>query len=159
MPGLGCEPSQPRLGHVDLALDTQVQGRIQRLRRPPRPWVLHQPELVELVRLPSATEFVDVPTRPPPPGSGQFPGLAEAKRRGQRFAVADGADVQRPVQPVIVRRIEHLVARAAQVEKINQEVRPFRYAEGQYDMVVVAGIVTVLGHSDERATGSPRRCG
>ena len=138
VPGLGCEPPQPRLGRVDLPFDTQVQGRSQRLRRPLRSWVLHQPQLVELARLQarrrSSMSSPDHRHQTPP----NF--LASLKRRGQRIAVADRADMQRPVQPVIVRRLEKVVAGAVQVEKINQEFRPFGYTERQYDMIGPAAL-------------------
>ena len=113
VPHLGSDPTHARTPAVD-APCLQIERRTQHLRRPVCPRILHNPQLVLFARCPGDVQFVEVQAVPSPLVATAEFGFVERQLRLQRGAALVGADVQRPIEIVLVGHlpIAHRVSRA-----------------------------------------------
>ena len=120
VPHLGADPTQEHTPAVDSQC-LQIERRTQHLRRTVCPRILHNPQLVLFAHCPGLVQFVEVEAVPSPLVATAEFGFVERQLRLQRGAVLVGADVQRPIEIVLVGHLPmaHRVGRA-QVAQPNE---------------------------------------
>ena len=101
VPHLRAHPTHDRSTLVD-AGHLEVERRPRHLRHPVCSRVLHDPERVQFARFPGGVQFVEVEPVPYPRGATADLGCVEGQLRLDFDTVVVSADVQRPVEIVLV---------------------------------------------------------